>query len=101
MPNYEEQYCNLILDVVENGVLNQTRNGKTKSVFGRSFVIDELERGEFPLLNGRKLFYKPVLGELTAFFQGPKHKEDFKKYGCNYWDEFADAEGNLKLDYGN
>jgi thymidylate synthase len=32
----DEQYIDLLKDILENGVEKQTRNGKTLSVFGRT-----------------------------------------------------------------
>lgn len=79
----------------------QTRNAVTQSFFGHHLVVDDLEKGNFPLLLGRQLFYKGVIGEMAAFLKGPKTLEDFKSQGCNYWDEWGDKDGNVNVDYGN
>ena len=78
----------------------ETRNGTTRSHFGVHFEID-MRDGTFPLLLGRKIFYRGVLGELAAFLQGPKTVKDFKDMGCNYWDAWGDTNGNIEVDYGN
>lgn len=115
------QYLPLINRVLQGGEKRSSRAGTVYSVFSSNIQVD-MERG-FPLLRGRKMFYKPVLGELAAFLRGPQSIDDFKVYGCNYWDAWGakgvkDAngdlvedpmlpdgsegfEGELVLDYGN
>lgn len=100
MLNWEkDQYGNLITKILEKGEKRETRNGFTYSLFAETIKID-LSLG-FPLLQGRKLFHKGVLGELAAMLRGPKTVQDFKKFGCNYWDSWGDKEGNINVDYGN
>jgi thymidylate synthase len=96
--NFEEQYINLIR-VILRQLTRRTRNGITRAVFAPTIKFDLQQ--EFPLLTTRKIFYKGVFGELAAMLKGPKHIEDFKKYGCNYWDEWAHDDGSINIDYGN
>jgi thymidylate synthase len=95
----QNQYVPLVKKILEKGERRSTRNQDTLAIFGEKLVID-MEHN-FPLLTGRKIHYKPVIGELAAMLNGPKHVNDFKSQGCNYWDKFADEQGNLNLDYGN
>lgn len=98
-----KQYGALINRILHSGEKRSSRAGDVYSVFGEFLTIDVSQ--EFPLLRGRKMFYKPVLGELAAMFRGPKNIRDFKQFGCNYWDAWGDKlhieEGHLELDYGN
>lgn len=94
-----DQYSKLINRILHKGDRRETRAGACYSLFGEAMVID-LSKG-FPLLQGRKMFYKPVFGEMAAMLRGPKHVDDFRKFGCNYWDEWAASDGSMKLDYGN
>jgi len=71
----------------------------TLSAFNESIYFDLTV--EFPLLTTRKIFYDGVLGELAAFVRGPKHLDDFKKWGCNYWGPWANEDGSIDIDYGN
>lgn len=97
---YEREYVKLVMDIIRTGEARQTRNAVTRSVFGRTFKIrPELNR--FPILSGRKMFYKPVIGELAAMLKGPKHIDDFKNMGCNYWEKWANTDGSINVDYGN
>lgn len=101
MRTYEQQYEDLVRDVLNNGEVRVTRNDRiTKSLFGKTLTID-VALG-FPLLNGRKMFYTGILGELCAILRGPKNISEFHKFGCKYWDMWGDPEtGDIDIDYGN
>lgn len=101
MQQFELDYANLVAKIAHNGQTVTTRNGRTLSIFGEQLKIDMTDQTTFPLLRGRQIFYKGVLGEFAALVRKPKHVDDFKAWGCNYWDLWADKEGNLEVDYGN
>lgn len=98
--NFEIKYKELIKDILDNGDERQSRNSKTKALFGKQLVID-IDEGLFPLLTSRKMFYKGVLGEFAAMIRGPKTLEDFESQGCPYWKLWAKEDGTLNVDYGN
>jgi thymidylate synthase len=62
----EYQYLNLIKDILEKGSLEETRNGKTKSIFGYSMRFS-LKDGELPLLTTKKVAWKTCFRELQWF----------------------------------
>lgn len=97
---FEERYLNIAEKIIRNGSTQSTRNGITYSLPNQTLKFD-LTDGTFPLLTTRKSYYKGVLGEYAAMIRGPKHVDDFQKFGCNYWNNWADKEGNIKVDYGN
>jgi len=97
----EKQYLDLIKDIIDNGELKETRNGRTKSIFGAQIHINELKHGKIPLLTSRKHFFKGIVGEYAAFLRGPKSVQCFEEQGCNYWHLWANEDGSLKVDYGN
>lgn len=97
----EQQYLNLVKNIIDNGEIKDTRNGKTVSQFGAQIKITELKEGRFPLLTSRKHFFKGIIGEYAAFLKGPKSVQDFEKEGCNYWKLWGDEDGSLNVDYGN
>lgn len=101
MKSYEEQYLAMVRRVLVDGEIRECRNAETQTVFGGSLRMDELKRGVFPLLHGRRLYYSGVLGELAAMLSGPKNVSDFEEHGCNYWKQWADKDGSLRVDYGN
>ena len=81
---------------------------KGERVEGRNGVVRKLpflniafDASYLPLLQTRQSFYKGIAGEYAAFLRGPKHIDDFKMFGCNYWDKWGDANGDLRVDYGN
>ena len=96
---FEEQYIALIRKVLQHGRQRDTRNHRTISIFGESITADV--RKGFPILEGRKLFPRGVFGELAAMLRKPTNVRDFTKWGCNYWDSWADEDGSLVVDYGN
>lgn len=112
MLNWEiNQYSKLINKILDTGEKRASRAGEVYSLFGEQITIDLQESG-FPLLHGRKMFYNGVLGEFAAFLRGPKNIEDFKKFGCNYWDAWKNTDlsgkienqlpvSDINLDYGN
>ena len=55
----------------------------------------------FPLLQGRRMYPKGVIGEFAAMVRKPKHLRDFEKFGCNYWKQWANEDGSINIDYGN
>ena len=100
MPNFEHKYAELLRAAL-NQTPRQTRNAITRGYFGDSLVTNALYFDELPLLQGRKLYWKGVVGELAAFLRGPKFIEDFQDMGCNYWNAWSDTLGTINVDYGN
>lgn len=98
MHQFEPAYMKLVKECLAMPA-RAIRNGSARSLFGYQLKVSLTEG--FPLLVGRKLFYKGVFGELAAMLRGPKHIDDFKAWGCNYWEKWADANGNINVDYGN
>lgn len=99
-PDFESEY-KAIVAAIWRSPERQTRNATTRSDFNVNFTVHSMFDGKFPILTGRQIFWKGVVGELAAFLQGPKTIEDFKKYGCNYWDSWAKSDGTINVDYGN
>lgn len=88
--DWERGYLALCADVAQNGELQQTRVGDAMAAIGMSLWV-RMGVGEFPLLTTRKMYYKPVLGELAAFIRGATWNGGFMDYGCNYWTPNARA----------
>lgn len=90
LAGWEAAYVELINDVIDYGYEQNTRAGPTRALLGQSLSINMLE-GEFPLLTTRKMFPRPVFGELAAFLRGSEKNRDFIDLGCNYWTPNARA----------
>jgi thymidylate synthase len=93
----EEQYIELIRDVICEGEWLNGRNGRVKSVFG-SAMIFSLENDTLPLLTTKKLAWKTCLKELLWFIQGQTNNRILKEQGVHIWDanstrEFLDSRG--------
>ena len=97
---YEAQYLQIAQDIEAAGHESQGRNGVTLSLPFQTIDID-MSTGKLPLLTTRKMYTAGILGEYAATIRGPKHIDDYKRWGCNYWDTWADSTGNLTVDYGN
>ncbi len=94
----ENSYCELLHDILMEGTTAHSRNGETRFISGAQLRFN-CDRA--PLLTGRKMYYNGVIGELAAFFKGPKSVKDFTDEDCNYWNEWGDEDGNINVDYGN
>jgi len=98
----EQQYNDLVRTIMDQPE-RKTRNSITRSLFGATLTIGSPIANGFPLLNGRKLYYKGVLGELATFLAGNiSNITDFEANGCKYWELWQDnTEGDITVDYGN
>jgi thymidylate synthase len=93
----EYQYLNLIENILENGVWEEGRNGKTKSIFGQSMRFS-LKDGKIPILTTKKTAWKTCLKELLWFIRGQTDNKILKAQGVHIWDangsrEFLDSRG--------
>jgi len=93
----DKAYKKLGMQIINNGIWQEGRNGRTLSLFGTQLKYD-LSNG-FPLLNMRKIFHKGVVGEFISFLQDSKNVAEFEANGCPYWKLWAGENGELVLDY--
>ena len=92
----EQQYLDLIKDILENGERRQTRNAETLSDFCKHLKFDL--RDGFPLLTTKKMFLKGIIEELLFFIRGDTNSKMLEEKGINIWKgntsrEFLDANG--------
>lgn len=83
----ECDYLCLVEQVIQYGLVSDSRAGPTRSLPGVSIGFD-LQEG-FPLLTTRKMFTKGIFGELAAFVRGAEDLGTFESFGCNYWKDNA------------
>ena len=100
----ENQYLNLIDDILEEAEEFVGRNGKTYAVFGSAMHFS-LENNVIPLLTTKKLAWKTCLKELLWFIKGDTSNERLRNEKVNIWNangsrDFLDSRGltNNKVD---
>jgi thymidylate synthase len=81
----DEQYINLLKDILENGVEKSDRTGTgTISVFGRQ-IRHKMSEG-FPLLTTKKMPWKTMVTELLWFLNGDTNIKYLIDNNCHIWD---------------
>jgi len=93
----EQQYLDLIKNILDNGTWEEGRNGRVKSVFGSSMRFD-LTNGQIPILTTKKTAWKTCLKELLWFIRGDTDNKLLQDQGVHIWDgnttrEFLDSRG--------
>lgn len=105
----EYQYLHLVREIMKHGIVKQTRNAITKSIFGYQLRYD-LSKG-YPLLTVKKTYPKAIFEELMWFVRGQTNVKILQKKGVHIWDknssrEFLEqngllyAEGDIGPGYG-
>ena len=79
----EQQYLDLLKDVIENGERRTGRNGDVISDFCKHLKFDL--RDGFPLLSTKKMFLKGIVEELLFFIRGDTQSKILEEKGINIW----------------
>jgi thymidylate synthase len=85
MHNIDEEYRQLLMDILINGVKKEDRTGTgTQSVFGRQ-IRHSMSEG-FPLLTTKKMAWKSIVTELIWFLRGDTNIKYLVDNNCHIWD---------------
>jgi thymidylate synthase len=84
MNTIDYRYQSLLQDILHNGVVKETRNGSTISVFGRQ-IRHKMSDG-FPLLTTKKMPFKTIVTELLWFLRGDTNIKFLVDNNCHIWD---------------
>merc|ERR1719190_84966 len=102
----EDQYLDLIRDILKNGNDKSDRTGTgTYSVFGRQMRFN-LRNGCFPLLTTKKVFVRGIAEELFWFIRGSTSAKELQEKNVRIWDgnssrEFLDSIGLTQREEGD
>ena len=96
----EYQYLNLLKDLLEDGKLEEGRNGKTIRGVGAAMHFS-LENGKIPILTTKKTAWKTGTRELLWFIKGQTDNKILTDQGVGIWKGNTTAEFLEKcgLDY--
>jgi thymidylate synthase len=83
MSKGENEYLNLLKDILENGEVRDTRNSTTISDFCKKIDIDISE--SFPLLTTKKMYWKGICSELLWFIHGKTDSKILENNDVNIW----------------
>lgn len=101
----EEQYINLLSNVLKNGIKKEDRTGVgTLSVFGGYLRFDISKR--FPLLTTKRMYMKGIFEELMWILRGETDSKLLANKGVHIWDgnssrEFLDNRGLIEYEKGD
>ena len=89
--NPENQYLNLIEDIINYGETFNGRNGTTKAIFG-SCMYFNLENNKIPILTTKRLAWRTCAKELLWFISGSTNNTILQNQNVKIWDANASRE---------
>lgn len=98
----EDQYLDMIREVLREGSLEEGRNGYTKSLFGGAMRFS-LKKNTIPLLTTKKVAWKTCFRELMWFVRGQTDNKVLQEQKVKIWNvnasrEFLDSRGLTHLE---
>ena len=105
MRHEENQYLNLIDDILSDGTTEEGRNGTTFAVVGAAMHFSLNDR-RVPFLTTKRLAWKTCLKELLWFVRGDTDNTLLQAQNVHIWDgnasrEFLDSRGLTDRDEGD
>ena len=103
MTEYNKKYKLLVKYILENGILQDCRNGSQLIITFYNFYLDFSYKDNH-ILHLRKINYSQVYGEFKTLIDKNNKLQNinqFKDNKCYYWDKWAKNDGSINLDYYN
>jgi thymidylate synthase len=97
----EQQYLQLIKNIIKNGLIEKGRNGNTLSILGANMRFS-LKNNKIPFTTTKRLAWEPCLKELLWFIKGDTNNENLQAQNVKIWNgnasrEFLDSRGLYNL----
>jgi len=100
MTQLDQEYDNLIHDILENGIDDGDRTGTgTRSVVGRQIRFD-VDLDAFPIVTEKHIVWNSLWAELVWMIQGRTNVGFLHEHDVHIWDEWADESGEVGPVYG-
>jgi thymidylate synthase len=93
----DSQYSDVLRSIIDKGVWSETRQGPRALTLIGAQMHFNFSNG-FPLITDRSIenFWKKPIGELCAFINGARTREQLAEFGCTWWDAWTTPEKTLK-----
>jgi dihydrofolate reductase/thymidylate synthase len=79
----EIKYCSLLSDILTNGSMKEGRNGNVLTLFSKHIKLN-VEKS-FPLITGKKMFWRGIVEELLFFIKGNTNTKLLEDKKINIW----------------
>lgn len=104
-PHEEQQYLQLIREIIQRGHAELARNGPVRSLFGWTQRFS-LTDGQLPILTTKQVAWKTCWKELCWFLRGSTNVYELQEQGVHIWDldwktHGSHIEGDLGPIYGH
>lgn len=103
----EDQYLDILEDVLFNGVKSGDRTGVgTYRLFNQNMSFEIEQYGDspskyrIPSITTKHIWHRAIWTELCWFLKGDTNIEYLQEHGIDIWDEWADENGDLGPVYG-
>jgi thymidylate synthase len=101
----EQQYLDLVNEIIETGYIDHGRNGKTRAKFGHTLRFS-LHDGTLPILTTKKVAYRSCFEELFWFIRGSTDNRELQEKKVYIWNgnstrDFLDSRGLYERSVGD
>lgn len=101
----EQQYLDLVKEIIETGYIDHGRNGKTLAKFGHTMRFS-LRDGTLPILTTKKVAYRSCFEELFWFIRGSTDNRELQEKKVYIWNgnstrDFLDSRGLYERSVGD